>query len=40
LRIPRPTQYRECHRIWQAEGIDPYDLLASNPAQQQELQAA
>ncbi|RJX66890.1 ubiquinone biosynthesis protein COQ4 [Altererythrobacter sp. N1] len=20
--------YRECHRIWQAEGIDPYDLLA------------
>ncbi|TAD81595.1 MAG: hypothetical protein EAY70_04615 [Sphingomonadales bacterium] len=29
LRIPQPTQYRECHRIWQAEGLDPYDLLAS-----------
>ena len=29
LRIPQPTKYRECHRIWQAEGIDPYDLLAT-----------
>ncbi|MFN4019056.1 MAG: Coq4 family protein [Erythrobacter sp.] len=29
LRIPKPQQYRECHRIWQAEGIDPYNLLAS-----------
>jgi ubiquinone biosynthesis protein COQ4 len=27
LRIPQPTLYRECHRIWQAEGTDPYDLL-------------
>jgi ubiquinone biosynthesis protein COQ4 len=29
MRIPEPLQYRECHRIWQAEGIDPYNLLAS-----------
>ncbi|WP_298466223.1 Coq4 family protein [uncultured Erythrobacter sp.] len=29
LRIPEPTQYRECHRIWREEGIDPYDLLSS-----------
>ncbi|AUX69855.1 hypothetical protein CHX26_10480 [Porphyrobacter sp. HT-58-2] len=29
LRIPEPSQYRECHRVWQAEGIDPYDLLAT-----------
>lgn len=29
LNIPEPTQYRECHRIWAAEGIDPYNLLAS-----------
>jgi ubiquinone biosynthesis protein COQ4 len=28
LRIPEPRLYRECHRIWRAEGIDPYDLLA------------
>lgn len=28
LRIPKPQQYRECHRVWQAEGIDPYNLLA------------
>jgi ubiquinone biosynthesis protein COQ4 len=33
LRIPQPTQYRECHRIWQAEGVDPYNLLASKPAE-------
>jgi ubiquinone biosynthesis protein COQ4 len=31
LNIPEPTQYRECHRIWREEGIDPYDLLASAP---------
>lgn len=30
LRIPEPSKYRECHRIWQAEGIDPYNLLASD----------
>ncbi|MEM7664620.1 MAG: Coq4 family protein [Pseudomonadota bacterium] len=29
LNIPEPTKYRECHRIWAEEGIDPYDLLAS-----------
>lgn len=39
LRIPKPQQYRECHRIWQAEGIDPYNLLASSNAPQ-ELAAA
>ncbi|MCK0128495.1 Coq4 family protein [Erythrobacter sp. F6033] len=30
LNIPEPTQYRECHRIWRKEGIDPMDLLASS----------
>jgi ubiquinone biosynthesis protein COQ4 len=39
LRIPEPTIYRACHRIWQAEGINPYDLLGS-PAEQKELLAA
>ncbi|NBC88496.1 MAG: hypothetical protein GVX90_03195 [Alphaproteobacteria bacterium] len=29
LNIPEPTRYRECHRIWREEGIDPYDLLAT-----------
>ncbi|MDC8753193.1 Coq4 family protein [Erythrobacter sp. sf7] len=29
MRIPEPSKYRECHRIWQAEGINPYNLLAS-----------
>ena len=32
LNIPEPTQYRECHRIWAEEGIDPYNLLASENA--------
>ncbi len=40
LRIPQPTQYRECHRIWQAEGIDPYDLLSSTKPSEPELLAA
>lgn len=40
LRIPQPTQYRECHRIWRAEGIDPYDLLASTKPAEPELMAA
>jgi ubiquinone biosynthesis protein COQ4 len=41
MRIPEPVQYRECHRIWQAEGIDPYNLLASRAAQAEpELLAA
>lgn len=33
LSIPQPSQYRECHRIWREEGIDPYNLLASNSAE-------
>lgn len=40
LRIPEPTTYRECHRIWQAEGINPYDLLASTRSAEPELLAA
>lgn len=39
LRIPQPTQYLECHRIWRDEGIDPYDLLSTKPVDQ-ELAAA
>ncbi len=39
LRIPSPVLYRECHRIWQAEGIDPYDLLATKPAEPELLAA-
>lgn len=39
MRIPQPTQYRECHRIWRDEGIDPYNMLASENAPQ-ELVAA
>lgn len=39
LNIPDPTWYRECHRVWQAEGIDPYDLLAARE-RQRELKAA
>ncbi len=39
LRIAQPTQYRECHRIWQAEGIDPYNLLSSEPAERELLAA-
>ena len=39
LRIPQPARYRECHRIWEAEGINPYNLLASEKAPQ-ELVAA
>lgn len=31
MRIPEPSAYRECHRIWRDEGIDPYDLLATKP---------
>jgi len=26
LNIPLPSKYRECHRIWREEGIDPYNL--------------
>ena len=39
LSIPAPSKYRECHRIWHREGIDPYNLLAS-PSASQELAAA
>mgnify|MGYP000713243285 FL=1 len=35
LRIPTPRIYQECHRIWRAEGINPYDLLG-NPASEDE----
>jgi ubiquinone biosynthesis protein COQ4 len=40
LRIGSPVKYRECHRVWQAEGIDPYNLLASREAAAPELLAA
>ncbi|BDI61023.1 Coq4 family protein [Qipengyuania nanhaisediminis] len=30
LCIGNPSRYRECHRIWREEGIDPYNLLASD----------
>ena len=40
LRIPSPVKYRECHRIWQAEGIDAYNLLASATPAEPELMAA
>lgn len=40
LRIPQPTQYHECHRIWRSEGIDPYDMLATSKPAEQELLAA
>ena len=40
LRIPSPALYRECHRIWQAEGVDPYNLLASTKPAEPELLAA
>lgn len=40
LRIPSPALYRECHRVWQAEGVDPYNLLASTRPAEPELLAA
>jgi ubiquinone biosynthesis protein COQ4 len=40
LRIPQPVQYRECHRVWRAEGVDPYNLLASANASEKQLAAA
>ncbi|MBA4050608.1 MAG: hypothetical protein C0472_01745 [Erythrobacter sp.] len=40
LRIPTPALYRECHRIWQAEGVDPFNLLASTKPAEPELLAA
>ncbi|MBX7502605.1 hypothetical protein K3181_14280 [Qipengyuania sp. YG27] len=38
LNIPEPHWYRECHRVWREEGIDPYDLLA--PRADTEMAAA
>ena len=38
LNIPQPHWYRQCHRIWRSEGIDPYDLLAE-PKQAESLAA-
>lgn len=32
LNIPEPTMYRECHRIWREEGVDPYNLMAPRKA--------
>lgn len=40
LRIPEPTVYRACHRIWREEGINPYDLLSSTKPAEPELLAA
>ena len=39
LNIPEPTLYRECHRVWREEGIDPYDLLASENTPEKALAA-
>ncbi|MEL6237545.1 MAG: Coq4 family protein [Pseudomonadota bacterium] len=39
LNIPEPTRYRDCHRIWRSEGIDPYDLLAGQDTQQKAMAA-
>jgi ubiquinone biosynthesis protein COQ4 len=39
LNIPEPSIYRECHRIWRGEGIDPYDLLASGNASAERVAA-
>ena len=40
LRIPEPTKYNDCHRIWREEGIDPYDMLASEKAGDEGMAAA
>jgi len=39
MRIPEPTLYRECHKIWRSEGIDPYNFLAAKPAEPELLAA-
>jgi len=39
MRIPEPTLYRECHRIWRSEGIDPYNFLAAKTAEPELLAA-
>ena len=33
LRIAEPVWYRRCHEVWQAEGVDPYDLLGKAMAE-------
>lgn len=40
LNIPDPNWYRECHRVWAEEGIDPYDLLAPAKPEAPEALAA
>jgi ubiquinone biosynthesis protein COQ4 len=40
LHIPSPALYRECHRIWQAEGVDPFNLLANTKPAEPALLAA
>lgn len=40
LNIPDPTRYRECHRVWQSEGIDPYNLLAGEDTPDKKALAA
>ena len=40
LNIPEPTLYNECHRVWRSEGIDPYNLLASENTPESEACAA
>jgi ubiquinone biosynthesis protein COQ4 len=40
LLIPEPQAYRACHRIWAAERINPYELLASTKPAAPELLAA
>ena len=32
LNIPESHWYRECHRVWAEEGVDPYDLLGTEQA--------
>ncbi len=33
LNIPEPTVYRECHRVWRSEGIDPFNLWTEEAEQ-------
>ena len=40
LNIPDPSWYKQCHRIWRSEGIDPYDLLAHQEDKEQLTAAA
>lgn len=39
LNIPEPTLYNECHRVWRSEGIDPYNMLASEKGDPEALAA-